>query len=113
MKWIAEPTFAQRAAVISRRSDVPCSTVSCSNAFNDGSQISEHARSAFIGIGYPTILDGSIDTGAAPPLSPRPRALNFLQKLMCEALLIAGNCVLPFASGPRKMADPVTTLEVQ
>jgi hypothetical protein len=27
--------------------------------FNDGSQLSEHARSAFLGIGYPTILNGS------------------------------------------------------
>jgi hypothetical protein len=35
------------------------------------------------------------------------------KSFMCEALLIAGNCGLPFASGPRKMADPVTTLEVR
>ncbi len=54
-----------------------------------------------------------LNSAAAPPLSPRPRALNFLQKLMCEALLIAGDCGLPFASGPRKMADTVTTLEVR
>jgi hypothetical protein len=41
------------------KSDVPRLTVSCSSAFNDGSQLSVHARSAFLGIGYPTILNGS------------------------------------------------------
>jgi hypothetical protein len=39
---------------------VPCSMVSCSNAFNDGSQLSEHARSAFLGIGSPTVPYGSL-----------------------------------------------------
>lgn len=34
-------------------------TVNCSNAFSDGCQKSEHAKSAFLGIGYPTILNGS------------------------------------------------------
>jgi hypothetical protein len=41
------------------RSDVRYSTVNCLNAFNDGSRISDHAKSAFLGIGYPTILNGS------------------------------------------------------
>jgi hypothetical protein len=41
------------------RSDVPRLTVSCSSALNDGSQLSVPAKSAFLGIGYPTILNGS------------------------------------------------------
>jgi hypothetical protein len=32
---------------------------------------------------------------------------------MCEALLIAGDYGLPFAGGPRKMDETVTTLEVR
>jgi hypothetical protein len=55
----AIPPMGQSEALICFfRSDVPRSTVSCSNASNDGSQLSEHARSAFLGVGYPTILNG-------------------------------------------------------
>jgi hypothetical protein len=32
---------------------------SCSNAFNAGSPLSEHARSTFLGIGYPNVPNGS------------------------------------------------------
>jgi hypothetical protein len=51
--------WTKRGAHLLLQVRVPCSTVSCSNAFNDGSQLSEHARSAFLGIGCPTILNGS------------------------------------------------------
>jgi hypothetical protein len=37
---------------------------------------------------------------------PARRALNLLQKRLCEALLIAGDCGLPFAGRPPKMANP-------
>jgi hypothetical protein len=48
------------------RSDVLRSTVSCSNAFNDGFQLSDRAGSAFLGIG----VYSAIPLGVASQVQP-------------------------------------------
>jgi hypothetical protein len=63
---------------------------------------------------------GVSDAGKSIPRGPKiKQALMrqpgrlYRQIYMCEALLIAGDCGLPSASSPRKMAHTVTTQEVR